>query len=333
MNSPLISIIVPVFNAEKQLPRMLDSAIRQSYVNWEMILVNDGSSDNSESILRKYVHQDLRFRYFTQINSGPSIARNRGIQEAKGKYMTFIDADDWVRPDYLEKLIQPMLKTDTDLVCAGYFEVNPQFPDGLKLHDFPVENFNQIVEKREYQSNLFNGVSGVLWAKLFKKEIFIENNIQLPHNLRFSEDLIAVLDYSRFIKKAFIIPDAIYYYNRLNDDGLSGRLNTRKFQDLDLFFQEMDRFKQELNFLDLNAIKNKRKYSFMIQLLKDHSNSRKEFYEVADFLVKKESPFNSTLLQENKMNNFALKSIFKGNYFQSWVLLRTYQLLKKYKNG
>lgn len=333
MNQVLISIIVPVYNAEKHLPKMLDSVVRQSYENWEMILINDGSTDNSETILQKYRSRDNRFRYFSESNNGPSVARNKGIKEAKGTYLTFIDADDWVSADYLEKLIQPMLTTDTDLVCAGYYEVNLQFLDGLKLHDFPDEIFNQIVTRKEYQSNLFNGVSGVLWAKLFKKEIFEENNIQLHPDLRFSEDLIAVLDYSRFIKKAFISPDSIYYYNRVDDSGLTGRLNIKKYSDLDLLFQIIDRFKEELSFLDLEMIKNKRKYSFMIQLLKDHSHSKKEFFKIADFLVEMESPLDPTIFQNNKMNDFVLAGIFDGHYFRSWAVVKAYQLLKRIKNG
>jgi len=333
MSQALISIIVPVYNAEKHLSKMLDSVLNQSYTQWEMILVNDGSTDNSTSIIHKYVNQDKRFRYISQSNAGPSIARNCGIEEAKGDYLAFIDADDWVSPEYLNKLMHPMLTKETDLVCAGYYEVNPQFPQDLKLHDFQQELFNKNINKQTYQSNIFNGVSGVLWAKLFKKEIFKENNIQLHPKLRLSEDLIAVLEYSRFIDKVFIIPDAIYYYNRLDESGLSGGLNIEKYQSLKVFFEEVERFRKELSFLDLDVIKNKRKYSFMIQLLRDQSQSKKEFYKVADFLVENESPLDPNIFQINKMNDFILKGIFNGNYYRSWIILRTYQLVKQIKHG
>src|SRR5699024_5726799 len=199
----------------------------------------------------------------------------------KGKYLSFIDADDWVNSIYLEKLIEPMLTTTTttDLICGGYYEVNSKFPKGLKLHDFKKEQFHENLPKQTYQSNLFNEVSGVLWAKLFKRAIFQENNIELHPELKFSEDLIAVLEYSTFIQNAYILPDSIYYYNRLNEDGLSGQLNIENYKDLKILISEIRKFKYELHFLDLNKIINKRKYDFMIKLLKDHIDSKKDFYK------------------------------------------------------
>lgn len=333
MTVPTISIIIPLYNAEHSIMKCLDSLLKQTFNDFEVILVNDGSKDATSEVMQKYLNEDTRLRCFYQDNAGPSVARNKGIQEAKGKYLAFIDADDWVSTDYLKKLVVPMQTIETDMVCGGYYEVNSKFPQGLKLHDFSKKHLNQNMNKKEYQTNLFQGVSGVLWAKLFKKEIFLNNNIQLHPDLRFSEDLIAVLEYSRYITNAYILTDSIYFYNRLNDGGLSGRLNIEKYQSLNILFEEFDKFKAELNFLDLNTIKNKRKYFFMTQLLKDHANSKKKFYKIADFLIEKESPLDPNLFQQNKLNNFILNGVFKGNYFQSWMVIRSYQFLRRIKNG
>lgn len=94
MNQELISIIVPVYNAEKQLSTMIESVLSQSYMYWELILVNDGSTDSTNQILNEYIQKDKRIRSFNQINSGPSVARNKAIEEANGKYLAFIDADE-----------------------------------------------------------------------------------------------------------------------------------------------------------------------------------------------------------------------------------------------
>lgn len=333
MNALTISIIIPFYNAEHSIRECLDSLLKQTFADFEIILVNDGSQDATAEVLQKYLNKDQRLRYFYQENAGPSMARNKGIKEASGQYLAFIDADDWVTPEYLEKLIEPMLATETDLVCGGYYEVNPKFPQGLQLHDFSEKRFHQNINKEEYLANLFQGVSGVLWAKLFKKEIFLNNNIQLHPELRFSEDLIAMLQYSRYITNAYILPDSIYFYNRLNYGGLSGRLNIEKYRNLKILFTELDKFKVELHFLDLMVIKNKRKYSFMIQLLLDHATSKKQFYSIAHFLVQNESPLDPNLFQQNKLNDFILKGIFNGNYFQSWMVVRIYQLLIRIKNG
>lgn len=333
MIQPLISIVVPVYNAEKQLPQMLDSIIRQSYETWETILVNDGSTDQSEQIIRQYIKKDSRFRYFSQSNAGPSVARNLGIKQSQGQYLSFIDADDWVCSTYLEKLIEPMLAYDVDLVCAGYFEVNPKFPQGLKLHDFQSSFFQKNIDKQAYQSNLFNGVSGVLWAKLFKKEIFQQNNITLHPELRLSEDLIAVLEYSKYIGSVYIIPDSIYFYNRLEEDGLSSNLSIEKYKNLDIFLSELDKFQNELDFLNLEEIKNKRKYSLMIQLLKANLDTKAEFYKTAEFLVKKESSQPLNNLPSNKINKYILNSLFNQKFFNSYIILKAYQVLKQIKNG
>ena len=333
MDSELISIITPVFNAERHLPKMLESILKQTYLNWELILINDGSKDSTANLISKYEKKDQRIRCLSQANSGPSIARNKGIAESKGTCLTFIDADDWVSPEYLHKLIQPMLTYDTDLVCAGYYEVNAKYPHGLKLHDFREDYFSQNIDRKTYQSNLFTGVSGVLWGKLFKKDIFQRHNIQLHPKLRLSEDLLAILEYSRYIDKVFIIPDSIYYYNRLDDGGLSGKLNIEKYANLETLFQEIDIYSEDLSFLDLEAIKSKRKYSFMVQLLKDNSYSKKEFYKIADFLFEKNFSTDSRVLQHSKVNNLILKNIFNGNYLISFTIVNVYKFLNRIKNG
>src|SRR5699024_10374616 len=149
--------------------------------------------------------------------------------------------------------------------------------------------------------------------------------------LRFSEDLIAGLEYSTFIQNAYILPDSIYYYNRLNEDGLSGQLNIENYKDLKILISEIRKFKYELHFLDLNKIINKRKYDFMIKLLKDHIDSKKDFYKVADFLVQNESPVNPEIYQSNKVSNNILKWVFAGKYFRAWTTLKTYCFLRKIK--
>ena len=103
-DSPLISVIVPIYNVEEYLPRCLESISNQSYKHIEIILVDDGATDSSTKIIQKYVQKDERMRAIHKTNGGLSSARNRGIQEAKGEYLTFIDADDYVANDYVEYL-------------------------------------------------------------------------------------------------------------------------------------------------------------------------------------------------------------------------------------
>lgn len=334
MKSPLISIICPIFNADQNLHRMLESVIAQSYPIWELILVNDGSTDSSLDILEDYKKVDNRLRVISQSNAGPAIARNNGIDQAKGDFLCFIDADDFVSKDYLEKLIQPILVDESiDLVCGGYFELNSKYPKGLRLHDFKTEKYNKVISRAEFHNNLFQGVTGVLWGKIFKSEIFRNNAIRLHPELRLSEDLLAVLEYSIHIEKVYIVPDALYYYNRMDESSLSGKAKISNYKDLMLLNYEIKKNEDKLSFLNLDAILSQRKFAFLSKLLMDHSKNRNDFYKIADFIVSKEKLKSSGKYCQSPINNKILKWIFDGKYFKAWLLLKAYSLGRKIKHG
>ena len=118
MKSPLISVIVPTYNAELFLDETLESVLSQTYENWECIIVNDGSTDNTEKIAKKWCERDTRFRYIYKKNGGLSSARNCGIKESKAKYIAFLDADDILTFDSLEIRINVLIKQDVDLVAT-----------------------------------------------------------------------------------------------------------------------------------------------------------------------------------------------------------------------
>ena len=116
-----ISIIIPVYNAEKTLIKCLDSVQRQTFKDYEVILINDGSSDNSAEICQKYCARDERFKLVNQENGGPSKARNRGIDEAKSKYIMFVDSDDYIDQDMLDTLFVATEASSADLTICGYY--------------------------------------------------------------------------------------------------------------------------------------------------------------------------------------------------------------------
>ena len=120
MNQELVSIIVPIYNVENYLRQCLDSIVAQTYQNFECLLINDDSPDNSADICREYVKKDSRFRYFEKENGGVSSARNLGIERSKGKYITFIDSDDWVDSDYVETLYDELIKENADIAVSTY---------------------------------------------------------------------------------------------------------------------------------------------------------------------------------------------------------------------
>ena len=115
---PLVTVIIPVYNAEKYLRRGLESLLAQTCGNWEAVCIDDGSTDDSLSILKEYAARDARFRVLTQENSGVSQARNRGIQETRGEWVTFLDADDWVSPELLEKVLPETRRSRVDIIMC-----------------------------------------------------------------------------------------------------------------------------------------------------------------------------------------------------------------------
>lgn len=116
MSNPLISIVIPVFNAEKYISETLDSLIKQTYSNWECFIIDDGSTDHSKDIIQEYCKKDNRFHYFYQENSGPSVARNNGLKLVEGEYIQFLDADDVLMPERFDVLLQEYTKAESNII-------------------------------------------------------------------------------------------------------------------------------------------------------------------------------------------------------------------------
>ena len=154
-NSKIISIIVPIYNSEKYLERCINSILNQTYTNFELILINDGSKDSSLKICRKYASKDNRIVVIDKENEGVSIARNMGIQRAKGELISFVDADDYIEKTFLEDMLNVMSKYNVDYVTCGY----------NRVYDDHTEHINNDLSEicmtsYEYLNNLLNVQKG-----------------------------------------------------------------------------------------------------------------------------------------------------------------------------
>ena len=173
----LISIIVPIYNVEDYLRECLDSIQKQTYQNFECLLINDGSPDNSADICREYVEKDSRFKYFEKENGGVSSARNLGIERSKGQYITFIDSDDWVDSDYLELLYMKINEYNADLAVLTYKQYSMN--DGcFYLHVWEQDYYEKYYTGNELLNSLpnlenYDSTFNVSWGKLFKRN-FLE---------------------------------------------------------------------------------------------------------------------------------------------------------------
>ena len=214
-NQPLVSIVMPVYNCEKYLQESIESVLSQSYQNWELLVVDDGSRDRSLSIIESYVKKDSRVRLF-QNNSnvhGPGIARNYGMEQIRGKYTYFIDADDWIEEDLLHDTVTVAEKTGADIVPFGYIieDNGKQIRKPLK----PCGNF-------EYQDfkNIANEIVRGTWAsctELIKTEII--HNVR-QNKYRTGEDICFQMDLLCHVRNVCGI-DKEYYHYRIAEDSIT----------------------------------------------------------------------------------------------------------------
>ena len=210
----LISIIVPVYKVAKYLPRCIESILRQTYQNFELILVNDGSPDKSGELCDKYAKKDSRIRVIHKENGGASSARNVGMDVAQGEYIVFVDGDDWVVDNCLEELVKPMEEKDVQMAIGGIeireFDISTQQMQEQLITLKEMEH-TQIYEFFMKQFGLSRGPC----AKIYKKEIISKYNIQFDETIKWGEDAIFLCKYWMHSKKIYIIESVLYYYNRL----------------------------------------------------------------------------------------------------------------------
>lgn len=208
---PDISIIVPIFNTSAFLPKCINSLLFQSFQNLELLLVDDGSTDNSLEIMKDFAKKDIRIRVFHQENSGAGAARNTGLREAHGTWVTFVDSDDWVDSQYLEKLWTNVEEVDFVLCGMNLIDRKGNLrPSILRTKATPISENDVYSLKEIYNSLNMYAFCGPC-CKLFRKDIIETNAISFPEDLSFGEDSIFVARYLRYIRKIRIITLSLYY--------------------------------------------------------------------------------------------------------------------------
>ncbi len=211
-NNPLITIIIPVYNVEKLIAGCIESVIQQNVEYWNLILVNDGSSDKSGEICQEYAQQDSRITVIYQSNGGPGKARNTGINACKTAWFTFVDADDKLLPTYLANFHVENCKNETILSCQGLKRVDlqgHQLGEEYSFNDsvYADENF---LEKAFCKEGLYNYGQSV--GKLYNKSVCDKHNIRLNTDIRWSEDHLFYLQYLLWVKEIHTHAGCLYLY-------------------------------------------------------------------------------------------------------------------------
>ena len=221
-----ISIIIPIFNSEKFIHQCLESIVSQTLIDWECILINDGSIDNSGMICEEYAEKDNRFKVIHQKNGGSASARNAGLQHCHSKYIAFVDSDDYIGNNYLEKLYNAIETNDADLIICGYTEQKGKQKKKI-IPTLGLKNIESV-----FADFLSGQIKGYLWNKLFKSEIIERHSIKFSEGHNLWEDNLFVLQYLYKSHKIFFISDCIYNYNRQIQNSLTRCLTSKKFDDV-----------------------------------------------------------------------------------------------------
>lgn len=208
---PKVSIIIPVYNAEKAINRCVDSVLNQEYQDFELLLMDDGSTDKSPSILDQYAVSDPRVRVVHKKNSGVSDTRNQAIALATGEFLQFIDADDWITPDSTKLFVRMAEENNADMVIADFYRV----VGSLTSRKGDIDT-NEVMDRETYADYMMKNPAdyyyGVIWNKFYRKRIIDDYKIHMDVNLSWCEDFIFNMEYVLHAPRICALRVPVYYY-------------------------------------------------------------------------------------------------------------------------
>ncbi|MDD5931921.1 MAG: glycosyltransferase [Oscillospiraceae bacterium] len=209
--NPSVSIIVPVYNAEKTIRRCIESILHQSCGDFELLVVDDGSPDSSGAICDAYAAGDARVRVFHKENGGVSAARNLALEQARGKYIQFLDSDDWITPDATLLLLRAAEEHEADLVISDFYRVV-----GERVSVKGDIEEGSVLTQEEYAAHMMENPAdfyyGVLWNKLYRRSIVERYRLRMDEEISWCEDFLFNLEYIRCARRFYALNVPIYYY-------------------------------------------------------------------------------------------------------------------------
>lgn len=209
--NPTVSIIVPVYNAEKTIGRCVDSILNQEYTDFELLLVDDGSKDTSGAICDEYAREDERVRVIHKENSGVSDSRNMALDMATGSYLQFLDADDWITPNATRLFVETAQQYNCDMVIADFYRVVGE----RVSHKGAIEE-DGVLTREEFATEMMQNPAdfyyGVLWNKFFRRDIVEEHKLRMDSKISWCEDFMFNLEYIRYCDVFYALQVPIYYY-------------------------------------------------------------------------------------------------------------------------
>lgn len=226
------SVIVPVYNVEKYLRRCVDSILVQTMPDFELILVDDGSTDESPSICDDYAKKDNRVKVIHKQNQGVSAARNDGLDAAKGEYILFVDSDDYVNERYVECLVSK----DCDLSICGSIKI---LENGIEECFFSPNFCTTSISPQIVAQWFDHNYLGCVWGKAFRKQVIDSCNLRFNSEMNFGEDTLFAVKFAVKCKSGVAIPDTLYYYIKYPTGTLTKSLGIKSVVSFDLLDQSL----------------------------------------------------------------------------------------------
>lgn len=310
-----ISVIVPVYNGEKYIEKCINMILNQTFKEFELILINDGSTDNSLNIMKRYALLDNRIKLIDKINSGVSETRNKGIELASSPYLMFIDCDDIFDDTWFESMYNAIQQKNTDLIICGHIDM--LIYQNIKIKEYKVLiDLEKTLSREEFMDNIVDfrkkGILDTLWNKIYKTNIIKENNIRFV-SLELGEDTLFNLDYYGYIKNCFILNEAHYKY-RIELENLSWKKYSEKYyylveKEYVLFNEKL----KEYNIFDIYAREfqaNRLILGFINQIKNLLSHKSKDFEVIIS--IKK-------IMERDSVQEALVYSKFSGKFHKLFV--------------
>lgn len=245
-----ISIVIPAYNASSTIKRCINSVLSQSYQDFELIIVNDGSTDNTYDICQEYAARDSRIILINKENGGVVSSRQCGLEKITGEYSIQIDSDDYIDSGMLETMIEVAINDDADIVYTDYYyQINGK--ESAVSQDFGTLDPTTLI-KQNIEGKFF----GALWNKLIRHTLFIENNISFEKNVLFSEDSLVLIKLLQASKKISYIPKPFYHYINY-PDSISQRNTVKEIEQKITYINALEKALIKKKLYDKSILKNK----------------------------------------------------------------------------
>lgn len=325
-NENIISIIIPMYNCEKYIERLIESLYNQTIKNFELIFINDGSTDNSLDICRNTVrNKNINYKIINQENSGVSVARNKGITEASGEYLYFLDADDYIENNFCEVIINTFTKYDIDMIMFNYNTID----NGKRKYNCDIENYDYIIEKSSKQileDILMNKIPYHVCSFVVKKNVIDRNKLRFTINSKYGEDHEFLIKAASISQKIIVIKNRLYNYCK-NEFSVTTKFNINRIDSIASALRVKDYLNKSYCNIHLNNLANKyicNKLMYNIdQYVKFYDENNKELGNIfMDYIYLNKKYFRFYSYNEKKISiKKRLKSIILSIFPKVYIKL------------